>query len=82
MGHMIPSSIDSTSEIIGLHISVLFLKSVNNGLPATTKHSLITLPSSKGFAIIGIFTYVVFMHSYEMLINITLLVNIYTGTAY
>jgi predicted Abi (CAAX) family protease len=32
-----------------LHISVLFLNSLNNESLATTEHSLITLPSSKGF---------------------------------
>jgi hypothetical protein len=34
------------------------------------------------FAVVGIFTYVVFMHGHEMSFNITFLANSYTGVAY
>jgi hypothetical protein len=39
---------DNWTSLLALLISVLF-NSLNNESPATTKHSLITLPSSKGF---------------------------------
>jgi hypothetical protein len=39
---------DNRASLIALHVTVLFLNSLNSESLATTKHSLISLPFSKG----------------------------------